>query len=599
MFDESLQSLTVDLLKQRLKLLDTSERPTRKADIAAVIRAHMLSPRCRDYFQRLDELEKKAVAEAVHAWGGDFDAVRFRAKYGKIPDYFVNRSYGYRSSRPPPYRGSMPLFFYDGTIPGDLRELLAAFVSAPETDALRTVPEAAIPRLFDFGRKEAEKVPVRRLAMEPVIRHDLPALLHLVDSGQISVSDKTGQAGAAAVRKLEDVLLGGDFYTAEEDRSLDRRQGGPIRPIRPFAWPLLLQAGGLARRNGKKLELTRKGRKALTAPLEETIRDLYERWCAKGMLDEYRRVDLVKGQNGKGRRMTAVSERRMVIGDALEECPSGEWIAINELFRYMQAVGHDFEVAHDYWKLYVMDSQYGSLGYGGCHGFGILQGRYILAYLFEYLATLGLVDLVYTLPYGVRSDYSGMWGTDELEFFSRYDGLLYFRLNPLGAYCLGLEEEYRPVEPESEPLLTLDADLRIALLREAEPGERLLLEQYAEPAAAGGWRMTPEAILKAMEQGRDPELFHTFLRSHAAADLPPAAEQLFEAAGERLSAIADGGPARLLQCASAALAGMIAADPATQAFCLHAGGRTLAVPEKSEKAFRKGLSKLGYIYPRK
>ncbi len=599
MLDESLQSLTVDLLKQRLKLLDTSERPTRKADLAAVIHAHMLSPRCREYFQRLDELEKKAVAEAVHAWGGDFDATRFKAKYDEVPEYFVNRSYGYQRSRPPPYKGLMPLFFYSGSIPGDLRELLIPFVAAPETDALRTVPEAALPRLFDFGRKEAEKVPVRRLAMEPVIRHDLPALLHLVDSGQISVSDKTGLAGTVTVRKLEDALLGGDFYTAEEDRDLKRWLGGPIRPIRPFAWPLLLQTGGLAKRNGKKLELSRKGRRALTAPLEETIKDLYERWCAKGMLDEFRRVDVIKGQTGKGRRMTAVSERRMVIGDALEECPPGEWIAVDELFRYMQAVGHDFEVAHDYWKLYVMDSQYGNLGYGGCHGFNILEGRYILTYLFEYIATLGLVDLAYTLPYGVRSDYSGMWGTDELHFFSRYDGLLHFRLNPLGAYCLGVADEYRPTELEFEPLLRLDADLSITLLREAEPGERLLLEQYAEPAVGGSWRITPEVTLKAMEQGRDLELFHAFLRSHAAEALPPEADQLFAAAAERLSAITDGGPARLLQCSSAALAGMIAAEPATRTFCLHAGGRTLAVPEKSEKAFRKGLSKLGYIYPRK
>ncbi len=599
MFDESLQSLTVDLLKQRLKLLDTSERPTRKADIAEVIRTHMLSPRCRDYFQKLDELEKRAVAETVHAWGGDFDAARFKAKYGAIPDYFVNRSSGYRSNRPPPYRGSMPLFFYAGTIPGDLRELLVPFVPPPETDALRTVPEAAIPRLFDTGDKGTEKVPVKRLAMESVIRHDLPSLLHLVDSGQISVSDKTGQAGVAAVRKLEDALLGGDFYTAEEDRDLKRWQGGPIRPIRAFAWPLLLQTGGLAKHNGKKLELTRKGRRALTAPQEDTVKDLYERWRDKGMLDEFRRVDLVKGQTGKGRRMTTVSERRLVIGDALEECPPGEWIAVDEFSRYMQAAGHDFEVAHDYWKLYVMDSQYGNLGYGGCHGFDILQGRYILTYLFEYLATLGLVDLAYTLPYGVRSDYGGMWGTDELEFFSRYDGLLYFRLNPLGAYCLGLTDEYTPSAPRSDPLLTLNTDLHIALLREAEPGERLLLEQYAEPATGGGWRITPETILKSMDQGRDLTLFHAFLRGHAATALPPEAQQLFEAAGERLSAVADGGPARLLQCASAALAGMIAADPATRGFCLYAGGRMLAVPEKSENAFRKGLSKLGYIYPRK
>jgi hypothetical protein len=141
---------------------------------------------------------------------------------------------------------------------------------------------------------------------------------------------------------------------------------------------LLLQTGGLAKRNGKKLDLTRKGKTALRAPFAETVKGVYGRWRDKGMLDEFRRIQVVKGQTGKGRRMTAAGERRAVIEEALECCPVGEWVQGDELFRYMQAQGHDFEVAHDYWKLYVADSNYGSLGYSGYHGFEILQGRYIL-----------------------------------------------------------------------------------------------------------------------------------------------------------------------------------------------------------------------------
>ena len=55
--------------------------------------------------------------------------------------------------------------------------------------------------------------------METVVRHDLPALLHLVDSGQVGVSDKTGLATAASLRKIEAVLMGGDFYSAEDERA--------------------------------------------------------------------------------------------------------------------------------------------------------------------------------------------------------------------------------------------------------------------------------------------------------------------------------------------------------------------------------------------
>ncbi|MEU1181763.1 hypothetical protein ABZ464_29795 [Streptomyces sp. NPDC005820] len=45
------------------------------------------------------------------------------------------------------------------------------------------------------------------------------------------------------------------------------------------------------------------------------------------------------------------------------------------------------------WKLYPEDPQYRSPGYDGHHGRSLPQGRYTLAVLFEYAATLGLIDI--------------------------------------------------------------------------------------------------------------------------------------------------------------------------------------------------------------
>ena len=81
MFDELLSSLTVDQLKPRLALLETTERPSRKADIIALLRRHLLSPRLRDYWEELEPDERHAVAEAIHNWDGQFDPSRFSNKY--------------------------------------------------------------------------------------------------------------------------------------------------------------------------------------------------------------------------------------------------------------------------------------------------------------------------------------------------------------------------------------------------------------------------------------------------------------------------------------------------------------------------------------
>jgi hypothetical protein len=62
-----------------------------------------------------------------------------------------------------------------------------------------------------------------------------------------------------------------------------------------------------------------------------------------------------------------------------------------------------------------------------------LQLRYLLCFLFEYVAALGIIDVAYIEPNGARNDFRNLWGADDLEFLSRYDGLVYFRLTPLGA----------------------------------------------------------------------------------------------------------------------------------------------------------------------
>lgn len=601
MFDELLSSLTVNELKPRSALLETKERPTRKADIIALLRSHLLSPRLRDYWEKLESIDRHAVAEAIHNWGGHFDSVRFYNKYTDIPGTFRPRRRG--ESGRPKSNDTLPLFFYGGIVPEELRDSLKLFVPKPEDDTLKTVADEKVPEDYPPKGQEcsadaaASPFRVRRTAMETVVRHDLPALLHLVDSGQVGVSEKTGVATAASLRKIEAVLIGGDFYCEEDERDLKNWDPGSLRPIRSFAWPLLLQTGGLAKRNGRKLDLTRKGKMALRAPFADTVKEIYGRWRNKGMLDEYRRIDVVKGQAGKGRRMTAVAERRAVVEEALECCPVGEWVPVDELFRYMQAQGQDFEVAHDYWKLYVAESRYGSLGYSGYHDFEILQGRYILVYLFEYLATLGMIDVAYARPYGIRSDFRGLWGTDDLSFFSRYDGLLYFRLNPLGDWCLDLCDAYRPAESPEAPLLTVNDDLRIDLIRPAEPGEMLLLDRYAERVSEQTWLITPGSVLGAMEQGQDPGVFVEFLEHCSEGPLGTVAADFFAEIENRRAALRDGGSARLLRCSDAGIVRLLTSDPATRDHCLRGGAKLLIVPEKAEKAFRDGLRKLGLVFP--
>ncbi|MCF7978713.1 MAG: hypothetical protein K9L82_11985 [Chromatiaceae bacterium] len=599
---EALRSLTVIELKQRCSQVPDLRPGNVKDSLVNGLAGYLLSDSLATLVAGLTELDRNAIAETLYNWNGSFSAVAFKAKYDALPDHFTYDPYlwlGLGRSKTKHQPSTLKLFFFGTDIPTDLAARLAQLVPEPPPMQVVTLDDEQLPETVTIKRFSGdEPEPLRRADTEMLAHQDLPAVLRLIAEGGIGVGAKTGLPSAAAIRRLESVLLGGDWYDADDDEDTPRWAGGPIRPIRPFAWPLLLQTGGLAKIDGSKLGLTAKGKKALSQPVHEVVKQLYERWQRKGSPDELRRVDLIKGQTSKGVRLTAPMDRRLVIEDALRaSCPVGEWLAVDDLFRQMKAEGHRFDVSGNPWKLYLSDANYGSLGYDGAANFEILEARYTLTYLFEYLATLGMIDIAYSRPYRARPDYYDHWGADDIDFLSRYDGLRYLRLNALGAYCLDLTEHYVAQLAERPPLFRMDADLQLELLRPAEPAEQLQLEQIAKSLSADRWGLNTDVIFNRSADADERERIRAFLEASVEGDLPAEASNLLARIEERATALTDAGPARLIQCRDAALAAMLSSDPATAAHCSRAGERQLCVPQKKLNAFRKGLAKLDFVLP--
>lgn len=585
---EALAALRVGELKKLAALVTTSS-PGRKDELVALLLGHLEGDHLRALWERLGELERTAVAEVVHGVGTRFEPERFRAKYGRDPDWGSLDQYD-RAAKPSPLR----LFLYgSGILPDDLRERIETFVPEPPSASLETVAElpAALERevaRFDYETRRTERwtetVPLAVRETERPAQHDLEAVLRLVEAGKVSVSDKTRRPSAAAIRAVAAVLDGGDFY---EDEA--------VGPIRAFAWPLIVQAAGLAQLSGTRLQLTKAGKGALAAPPAEALRACWRRWLDTRLLDELARVESIKGQTGRGKRgLTAVAGRRAAVAVALADCPVGRWVAVDELFRYMRAADHDFEVTRDAWGLYLAEPHDGSLGYDGCGGWEILQARYALCLLFEYAASLGLVDVAYVPPAGARDDYRKLWGADGLEFLSRYDGLAYLRLTPLGAYCLDVAGEYAPAPPQRRPVLAVAPNLELAALEPLLPGERLVLDRYAERVSELVWRLEAGRLLAALEDGGSVAELAEFLSARSVAQLPETVSRFLEDVAERGGRLRDRGAARLIECGDPALAALVANDSRTRRLCLLAGERHVVVPAASEPAFRRALRDLGY-----
>ncbi len=192
-----------------------------------------------------------------------------------------------------------------------------------------------------------------------------------------------------------------------------------------------------------------------------------------------------------------------------------------------------------------------------------------------------------------------MWGTDDLDFLSRYDGLLYIRVNPLGAYCMGLTNEYTPSLIQTRTSLTVLPSLQVNVTGEPlSADEALLLESYAELESDTVWRLDRDKALLAVESGHQIAELREFLQARDEQPLPEAVEVFIITTERRAQALSYQGAALLIECADAELADLIANDAQTKKWCQRAGERHLVIATEAEEAFRKAIHLLGYGMPR-
>ena len=596
--EKALGNMTIANLQPMMEVLSVPEpQPTRKPAIIAAVRLRLTEDVLRTIWRYLDETQQLAVSETLYSPEHRFHPQHFYAVYGALPEG-INKNYVREFS--PLHFFLYPPFSYRDlpiVIPKELKPQLVKFVPRPPKPAINSLDE--VPDFLDRRRRthgsekpEFDRVPMIRRGMEPVAVPDLFAVLHLIDGGKIAVSVKTRRPTAVSVRRIAEVLYGGDFF----DPTAKKRQGQMIGPIRAFAWPWMVQAAQLAELRGSKLALTKAGRTAFAAPPEKTLRRLWERWLKSTLLDEFSRVDAIKGQfRGRGRQMlTSPRKRRPVVAEALAKCPVGGWVQVDGLFRFMHATGLGFGVTRDPRSLYLVDPEYGSLGHAAGLLWNFVEGRYARCLLFEYAATLGMVDVAFTDPRGARLDYTHLWGADELDFLSRYDGLEYVRLNPLGAYCLGQTQAYEPTTPTIRTALTLRTDLRVHAAAPLTPQERLLLEAYAQAESDGVWRLDLLRALTAAESGQDVGRLRTFLAARDDQPLPERVEGFLRSVERGASALTPKGRAWLIECRDRKVADRIVADRRAAKLCLRAGLRHLVVHAGSEAAFRRVARALGY-----
>jgi hypothetical protein len=213
----------------------------------------------------------------------------------------------------------------------------------------------------------------------------------------------------------------------------------------------------------------------------------------------------------------------------------------------------------------------------------------------EYTATLGMVDIAFIPPAGARPDYGDQWGTDDLIFFSRYDGLQYMKVNALGRWCMGLDEQYAPPPLDARNILELRPEREVIAIGPLTPADRMMLDTFGNCTGPDTWELDGLKILTAASEGRKIAELGLFLESASGDALPSPTAVFLADLEQRLVMFRDEGPARLLHCQSPELATALTTDPASAKTCYRVDEHLLAVPGRSEAAFRRALKKYGFV----
>src|SRR3954451_10968355 len=156
---DSYQRLGLDDLRP-LGSLVAPEPPTRKLDLVPLLADAMGREEVvRKLYESLDDTARAAVQEATHDPVGRVDRERFRAKYGRLPDFGTAKG-------PTPLRLFLPR---DWQLPADLHAILRTFVPPPRALALATcedLPGTVPLRPPTWGRRRGGdvEVPLRQRA---------------------------------------------------------------------------------------------------------------------------------------------------------------------------------------------------------------------------------------------------------------------------------------------------------------------------------------------------------------------------------------------------------------------------------------------------
>jgi len=182
-------------------------------------------------------------------------------------------------------------------------------------------------------------------------------------------------------------------------------------------------------------------------------------------------------------------------------------------------------------------------------------------------------------------------------YYSQYDGLMYFRLTPLGAYIFGVTSTYEPPEVVVKNIITLSHDSLMIVAEGNRAIIDVMLGNYCEKMSSTRYKVTPQSFLKDCKNKKDVENKITLFKKTVNTSIPTFWSHFFKQLVVNASTIKINKTVQTysLPPEEKDLHRLVAQDTVLKQFVLKGEGFNLIVPNDSLPKFKSRMKELGFV----
>ena len=532
----------------------------------------------RALWDKLSPITQQALSFTVHTTEGTYRPDLVLLRYGQAPQPPQKYWNGYIPSELDLFLGE------DQKVLSELYPLLRVVAPKPERWEMPVHPEPP-PRYESIG---FERSPGPEVGLQ-----DLTTVLALIGQKKIAINDRFLPT-FESIQLVRDNLVAGDFLDEESIKE-------PYDHIKPVGLVRLAVGGGLAKLGPRvgyntTLILTPMGWEWLSRPSSDILLDAVETWTHTDLFDEIDRIDHLRNANKPSEERTPPGERRDQIIETLSWSPHNAWLSVDDFFTALKLWQHDFEVDPALDAIDDMNGRKMSIQELK-DPWRAVQGAYTLVILFEMLGSIGALELAYTEPQHAPPFLEApteSWQRPVIPY-TRYDGLTYFRITPLGAFLLGHIRRYYLPKVLTERFYVIDENLTFQPLRDPLlPYQRQILPLVGVPDEEGQFHLEKTLWLEAQLLDNTLKERKELLLSRHNGPLSPVVEDWLEQAEADSTALRKGRTMITIQVRRPEVRNAILEDPELRRYCRLLDDRTLLIPSSRERAFVRKVMQLGY-----